>query len=147
MQFQVPQFTDVEDKIFGPLTLKQFIYVAGGVGVGFLLWRYLPSLIAIPLALAIVGFAAALAFVKVNKKPLIITLEAAFMYFIHKKLYLWNSNYKNTKKRTQTETSLPQSQQDIPSVSENKLKSLAWSLDINERIRLDREKEEQEEIS
>ena len=145
MQFQVPQFTDVEDKIFGPLTLKQFIYVAGGIGVGFLLWRYLPSLIAIPLAVAIVGFAAALAFVKVNKKPLIVTLEAAFMYFVHKKLYLWNSNYKNAKKRTQTETSLPQSQQDIPSVSENKLKSLAWSLDINERIRLDREKGEQKE--
>ncbi|MAJ97492.1 hypothetical protein CL644_01210 [bacterium] len=141
MQFQVPQFTDVEDKIFGPLTLKQFIYVAGGAGVGFLLWRYLPTLIAIPLAVAIVGFAAALAFVKVNKKPLIVTLEAAFMYFVHKKLYLWNSNYTNTKKRTQTETSLPQSQQDIPSVSENKLKSLAWSLDINERIRLDHEKE------
>ena len=24
MQFPVPQFTDVEDKIIGPLTLKQF---------------------------------------------------------------------------------------------------------------------------
>src|SRR3989338_737591 len=27
MQFQVPQFIEVEDKIFGPLTLKQFFYV------------------------------------------------------------------------------------------------------------------------
>jgi len=26
MQFQVPQFIEIEDKIFGPLTLKQFLY-------------------------------------------------------------------------------------------------------------------------
>lgn len=143
MQFQVPQFTDVEDKIFGPLTLKQFIYVAGGAGLGFLLWRYLPSLIAIPLAIAVVGFAVALAFVKVNKKPLIITLEAAFMYFVHKKLYLWNSNYKSAKKSAKSEALLTPAQQNVPSVSENKLKSLAWSLDINERVRLDKEKEAQ----
>lgn len=148
MQFQVPQFTDVEDKIFGPLTLKQFIYIAGGLGLGFLIWRYLPPFIAIPIALAIVGFAVALAFIKVNKKPLIITIEAAFMYFIHKKLYLWNSEYKNKKaaKKIAEKAQLPSSQQEVPSVSENKLKSLAWSLDINERVRLDREKEAQKEI-
>ena len=35
MQFQVPQFLDVEDKIVGPFTIKQFIYLAGGVGMGY----------------------------------------------------------------------------------------------------------------
>jgi hypothetical protein len=29
MQFRVPQFIDIEDKLFGPLTFKQFIYLAG----------------------------------------------------------------------------------------------------------------------
>ena len=33
MRFEVPQFVDIEDKIFGPLTFKQFIYIAGGAGV------------------------------------------------------------------------------------------------------------------
>ena len=33
MMFSVPQFIDVEDKIIGPLTLKQFIYLAGGAGL------------------------------------------------------------------------------------------------------------------
>ena len=37
MQFPVPQFIDVEDKIIGPLTLKQFGFVAGG-GVIILLF-------------------------------------------------------------------------------------------------------------
>ncbi|TSC80302.1 MAG: hypothetical protein G01um101429_152 [Parcubacteria group bacterium Gr01-1014_29] len=31
-QFQVPQFIEVEDKIFGPLTTKQFFYLLGGGG-------------------------------------------------------------------------------------------------------------------
>lgn len=142
MQYQVPQFTDVEDKIFGPLTLKQFVYVAGGAGLGFLAWQYLPSFIAVPIALAVFGFAVSLAFVKVNKKPLIVIIEAAFMYLIHGKLYLWNTNRrKKDKKKKNDSLQLPSSDQAVPSLSENKLKSLAWSLDINERIRLDRERE------
>ncbi|TSC61742.1 MAG: SsrA-binding protein, partial [Parcubacteria group bacterium Athens0416_74] len=32
MQFQVPQFIEVEDKIVGPLTFKQFVFIAGGLG-------------------------------------------------------------------------------------------------------------------
>lgn len=144
MQFQVPQFTDVEDKIFGPLTLKQFVYVAGGVGFGFLLWNYLPAVISAPLALAVIGFAVALAFIKVNKKPLIIIIEAAFMYFIHTKLYLWNAHREKKKKKKEEEKLPSEHVQEVPSLSENKLKSLAWSLDINERIRLDREREEQQ---
>src|SRR3990172_12458701 len=48
MQFQVPQFIEIEDKIFGPLTFKQFIYVAGGAGACYLLWRVLPLLLPPP---------------------------------------------------------------------------------------------------
>ena len=32
MRFEVPQFIDIEDKIIGPLTWRQFIYLGGGVG-------------------------------------------------------------------------------------------------------------------
>ncbi|MFM2424198.1 MAG: hypothetical protein RLZZ70_589, partial [Candidatus Parcubacteria bacterium] len=33
MQFEVPQFIEIEDKIFGPLTWKQFLYVGGGLSM------------------------------------------------------------------------------------------------------------------
>ena len=56
MRYQVPQFIDVEDKIFGPLTLKQFLYVAGGSGFSFIIWSILPTYLAIPIALPILGF-------------------------------------------------------------------------------------------
>ena len=42
MQFKVPQFIDMEDKIVGPLTLKQFAYILGAGGFSFLLWTFIP---------------------------------------------------------------------------------------------------------
>ena len=139
MQYQVPQFTDVEDKIFGPLTLRQFVYIAGSAGLGFLLWRTFPTVIAIPLGLGAVGFGVALAFIQVNKKPLIYIIEAAFMYVVKSKLYLWRIQRSHTKKEsTRSNAPLPPEQQVMPELSANKLKSLAWSLDINEHVQVER---------
>ena len=133
MQYKVPQFIEVEDKIFGPLTLKQFIYVVGSLGFGFVLWKYLPGVLAVPLALAIVGFGLALAFIKVHKKPLIVIIEAGFLYLIHKKLYLWKAE-RERKKEEKDDPDLAPAEVIVPALSENKLKDLAWSLDINERL-------------
>ena len=47
MRFQTPQFIEIEDRIFGPLTLKQFIYLAGSAGLAFLFYRTLPLILAI----------------------------------------------------------------------------------------------------
>lgn len=38
MQFAVPQFTDVEDKLVGPLTLKQFLMLLGTGGIVMFFW-------------------------------------------------------------------------------------------------------------
>ena len=77
MQFQVPQFIEVEDKIFGPLTFKQFVYIGGGVGADYLLWRLLPIYVAGPLMLAVAAAAAALAFMQYNGRPFIVAAESA----------------------------------------------------------------------
>ena len=135
MQFQVPQFIEVEDKIFGPLTFKQFIYVAGGAGAAYLFWRVLPFFISVPLILAVGGFAAALAFFKFNDRPFIIAVEHAFFYFIKAKLYLWSNQSKSKKPLvSQEKPQIASSQVYIPKLSESKLHELAWSLDIKERI-------------
>lgn len=135
MQFQVPQFIEVEDKIFGPLTFRQFVYIAGGAGAAYLLWRALPILIAAPLILAIGGFAAALAFFQYNGRPFILGIENAFFYFIKTKLYLWSNE--NKPKKATPKTPLPAASAAdvyVPKLSESKLHELAWSLDIKERI-------------
>jgi hypothetical protein len=134
MQFQVPQFIEVEDKIFGPLTFKQFIYMVGGAGMCYLLWRFLPLLAAAPLMLVCGGFAVSLAFFQFNGRPFILAMEHGFYYVFHPKLYLWNNERKPAAK-----TALPlevASAGDVyvPRLSESKLHELAWSLDIKEKI-------------
>src|SRR3989344_4565415 len=94
MQFQVPQFIEVEDKIIGPLTFKQFVFIAGGLGIAYVLWRVLPLLIAAPLIAAAGALAASLAFFQFNGRPFIIALENGFYYLLHPKLYLWNNEKK-----------------------------------------------------
>src|SRR6185437_718829 len=97
MEYQVPQFIEVEDKIFGPFTLKQFIYIAGGVGVCAIAFFYLPLIIAVIVALPIAALAGALAFYKVNNKPFEEILEAGFTYFTGGRLYLWRKEPKSDK--------------------------------------------------
>lgn len=141
MQFQVPQFIEVEDKIFGPLTFKQFVYIAGGVALMYLLYRTLPLYIAALPIMAVAGMAFTLAFIQINNKPFVAIVESAFYFVLRGKLYLWKSDYKSEKKKgEQAHTPVAQSQ--LPSLTENKLKNLAWSLDINERLNSERERED-----
>jgi len=130
MQFEVPQFIEVEDKIFGPLTLKQFIYLAGGAGMSFALYKFLPSFFSIFLILPIIGLSVALAFYKKDGRPFIGTIESGFKYTLGNKLYVWNKEErKKKKKKVETGTT---NQLDIPKLSDSKLKDLSWSLDIQE---------------
>lgn len=134
MQFQVPQFIEVEDKIFGPLTFKQFIYVLGGLGGSYILWRVLPIYIAGPFILVIAALAAALAFFEFNGRPFIVGLESAFYYLIGTKLYLWN-NEKKQQEAPAMKTVAPRSAEVyVPKLSNSKLHELSWSLDIQEKI-------------
>lgn len=133
MEYQVPQFIEVEDKIFGPLTLKQFIFLAGSIGLAVILVLNLPFIFAILLSIPIVAFGAALAFFKVNGKPFISILESAFNYYIGKRLYLWRREA--VAPEAPTAPTLPEAPV-LPSanreLSRRKLEDLAWSLDVKE---------------
>ncbi len=136
MQFQVPQFIEVEDKIFGPLTFKQFIYIVGGAGASYIIWRVLPIYIGGPIIAAICGLSASLAFVQLNGRPFITNLENGFFFLIHSKLYLWS----NAPKKIAIAAVAGKPSSDgranvyVPRLSESKLRELSWSLDIKERI-------------
>lgn len=65
-QFVVPQFIDVEDKIFGPVTTRQFLILLVAFGICFLGYRF-ADLALFTIILAVVGGGSiVLAFVKVN---------------------------------------------------------------------------------
>jgi hypothetical protein len=134
MRFQVPQFIDIEDKIFGPLTIKQFIYLAGGAGLAFVLFRFLPLIIFLPLAVVIIGFSLGMAFYKINDKPLIYIIQSAIGYFFSSKLYLWKKNNKIPEKAKVLNTTAEQTPIYVPKLSQSKLHDLTWSLDIKESL-------------
>lgn len=126
----------MEDKIFGPLTLKQFIYLAGGLGLVILLFLFVkPLFLAILLMLPVAGFALALAFYKINNKPFIFVLEAAFGYITHPKLYIWRKVDKPVPLEGKKDDIDPSSMSVlVPKISESKLKDLAWSLGTKEPV-------------
>src|ERR1700677_3475216 len=106
MQFQVPQFIEVEDKIFGPLTFRQFVYLGGGAGLAYILFRVLPIFIALPLILGVAALVVALAFMQFNGRPFIIAMENAFYFIIHPRLYLWNNERKPVKNKVKATNEL-----------------------------------------
>lgn len=129
MKFQVPQFIEVEDKIFGPLTFKQFLYLLGGGAGAFLLFSLLPSFIGLPLAILWAGFGIALAFYKINNRPFIVFLESAFRYLMENKLYIWNKERKEVAPR-QKQQEVESSPLSVDRLSQNKLKDIGWSLQV-----------------
>ncbi|MFC1731422.1 PrgI family protein [candidate division KSB1 bacterium] len=134
MRYQVPQFIDVEDRIFGPLTIKQFVYLAGGAGLSFTLWRLLPLFLALIAIIPVAALSIGLAFYKVNNRPLLTVLEYATNYFLGKKLYLWKTE-KEAPEQASIKTKKESELIYVPKLSESKLKDLAWSLDIKENIK------------
>ena len=132
MRYQVPQFIEVEDKIFGPLTFKQFIYLAGGAGLCLLFFTLLPIYLTVLFGLPVAIFALALAFYKVNGRPFIVSVEHAFGYFFGNKLYLWKQREATATPQAPIVSATPNALI-APRISESKLKDLAWSLNIKDR--------------
>lgn len=133
MQASVPQFIDVEDRIIGPLTLKQFLYLAGGGGIIFALWFFVKLSVLIMLAIPIGTLSLALAFYQINGRPFIFFLTGLFSFAFKPQLYLWQRMPEKVKMGgigvAKKVKASPQKQ-----VSGKKLEDLAQSLDIGEKI-------------
>ncbi len=89
MRFQVPQFIDIEDKIVGPFTLKQFLMYVFACMLLVPIYIYTDLALFITIALPILGIAAAFAHVKVYGKPLSQVALAGIIYTSKGQLYIW----------------------------------------------------------
>lgn len=130
MRFQVPQFIDVEDRIFGPFTFKQFIYLAGGAMVGVAATSFLGLFLGLLVSSPIIVLALALAFYKVNNRPFINTLESAFKYLLGNKLYVWKKFEDDVVKEAEEKSN---SSLVLPSLSGSKLRDMNWELDVKRK--------------
>lgn len=120
MRFEVPQFIEIEDKIFGPFTWRQFVYLLGGAGALFMLFVLLPFFLFILIGGPLAALTASLAFYQVNNRPFIHTLESLVLYLLSKRLYLWKKSPIKVQKTAVAgppQTYLPPSKSNLASMS------------------------------
>lgn len=101
MQFQVPQFIETEDKIVGPLSIRQFIFIAAACGIGIMLYfalqLWLWIIIAVPILLLGISFA----FVKVNGQPFSKIMANMMAFYWKPQSYLWQPEQPQLPKTTE----------------------------------------------
>jgi len=140
MRFQVPQFIEIEDKIFGPFTWKQFIYLVGGGGVAVVLFLISPRFGFVVAGLPVLGLALLLGFYPVNNRPFAIYLESMLRYVFGAKLYLWRkqSDFVYKKAPTAMETSIdvagaPEAKKThlAPTMTKKNLSNVSRSLELS----------------
>lgn len=136
MKFEVPQFIEIEDKIIGPFTWRQFVYLAGGGGWAVAILLLSRSfIIFIILGLPVAGVALFLAFVPVNNQPFSRTLESIYYYLMGHKLYLWQQKREIVHKNNLI-SSTPATMNELPSATTSSRKngglaSVARQLELN----------------
>ncbi len=89
MQFIVPQFIDVETKIIGPVTPKQFIILIVTAGLIFLSYKLADFTLFIIEAVFLLGLGITLGFVKVNSQPVYYFLLSLIQVFKKPNIRAW----------------------------------------------------------
>lgn len=135
-QYQVPQFIEIEDRIIGPLTLKQFLYLAFAAAILFVFWFLFNFYIWIIIAIPISAIAATFAFLKVNDRPFAHFFLSFMKYFTGPKLYIFASATTTVPVPSQRDeapkaSSIPAPGRSAPGrLPSSKIKALALNLDI-----------------
>src|SRR3989344_1626187 len=130
MQFKVPQFLDIEDKIFGPFTFKEFAYLAGGAGLCYVLYKLLGLALGLLPMAVIALFSLTLTFYRPNNKPFIEMLQSFLKYITQSKLYIWKRRKSGEKGQITNEGKSELMNQSGARLNRSKLRDLAWSLDV-----------------
>lgn len=96
MQYQVPQFIEVEDTILLGLSFKQLAYVGSGLGILYLSFRFIPwTPIALLVGMIFGGFFFLIAFYRFNERPFLALVDSALQYISQTRLYIWKRKPKD----------------------------------------------------
>ncbi len=88
-QFTVPQFIDVEDKIFGPISVRQFVVILGGGFFVVIEYFIFPFIFFMFTALLSFGIILIFAFYRINGQPFHLFLINLVTTLKKPKLLLW----------------------------------------------------------
>lgn len=99
-QFVVPQFIDVEDKVIGPITVRQFIIMLVGGGFIFIAYKLADFTLFLVQFVFIAAITFIVAFIKINGRPIHYFLLNVIQTSKRPKVRVWqkillNSELKN----------------------------------------------------
>jgi len=131
LQYNIPQFIDSEDKIIGPVTIRQMAYLAiGTVIIGFL-FMYKPNIVvffilAVPIGMTCLAFA----FFKINGLNFEVMIANIISFISKPTLMLWSRQIENVEpiikvvieKRNTNNLVMGE-------YSQSKVEELAWLMD------------------
>ena len=89
-QYVVPQFIDVEDKIIGPITVRQFVLMIVGGLFLFLFYKIFIIPVFIVCAIFIIGIVGLFGFAKVNSHPFHVFLVGVLQTIKRPRRRIWN---------------------------------------------------------
>ncbi len=105
MRFEIPQYIEIEDKIVGPFTWRQFVYLTGGGFLCVALYLLLPFFLVVIICLPIATLTGALAFYPINNRPFSLFLESVVSYLTDRHLYIWRRRATQIKKKIKSANS------------------------------------------
>ncbi len=91
-QFTVPQFIDVEDKIIGPLTTRQFIIMLVAFMIVVISYKLCDFTLFVLIMVVTLGIAGVFAFLKINGRPFHFFVINFIQTAKKAKLRIWNNS-------------------------------------------------------
>lgn len=140
MQFSVPQFIDVEDKVVGPFTGKQALYLMVGGGVLLLCFTFFNIFFFFLVAIVVAPVTLAFVFYRPRGVTLAQFLGNALEYYTTNHLYFWRREpesalFKAVQKRHTIEEA------PMKTVTRSRIRELANLLDTSAAVNMPYETE------
>ena len=109
-KFIVPQFIDNEDKILGPITVRQFLIMMGATLILFIEYKVLYFGYFIAAAVLTAGIASVFAFLKINGQPFHIFFVNFLQTVLRPPLRVWHKELTDF----ELKTFIHMKQEDLP---------------------------------
>lgn len=131
-QFVVPQFIDVEDKVLGPITVRQFIILIVGGGIMFVEYKLADFTLFIFEGLTTLVLTILVAFLKINGRPVHYFLLNFLQTVKRAKLRVWDKTLTTAELKANLKTPPPEVVQIVPTkkiIGSSKLAELSLIVD------------------
>jgi len=135
MLFNVPQFINVEDKIVGPFTGRQLLWMFGLGAVLLVLWNILEKTYFLFVGTVVSLVFAAFAFYRPYNQPLIKFITSAVLFLIRPRIYFWERDVETKTSARPVSDKSSVDNANKKNITPEELKTLAKMLDSKERYK------------